>query len=137
MRRKTRFPLMAEINITPLTDVMLVLLIIFMVSSSFILQEKSLGLTLPKADGNVPASRSNALVLDIDRGGALFMDGKPATEDALKERLRVLKKHAPSPSILLRADESSRYQKFVSILEILSRADCGNISLAARPRGKR
>jgi biopolymer transport protein ExbD len=134
MKRRESFPLMAEINITPLTDVMLVLLIIFMVSSSFILQEKALNITLPRADGKTPPEGTKALILDLDRNGTVFLNGIRTTEAELDRTLRKLKKEPGFASIMLRADASSSYQKFISLMEILSRADCSNILLAAKPR---
>ncbi|MCU6454584.1 protein TolR [Sphingomonas sp. A2-49] len=120
----------ADINVTPLVDVMLVLLIIFMVTAPLL----TAGVPV-----NLPDSRAKALdqdarpvQLSIDAAGQLFLDDAPVTEAALPERLERLaasKAGGEPPQVFLRADRALDYGRVMRVMGELNRAGINRVSL--------
>ncbi|MFE8646485.1 ExbD/TolR family protein [Sphingomonas sp. NCPPB 2930] len=97
-----------SINTTPLVDVMLVLLIIFLITIPVVRQ--TVPMSLPKESSVVRETRPENVELSIDRGGALYWNGLPAPEgDALSQRLVALAAQRPQPQVQIRADEQVPY----------------------------
>ena len=133
-RPRRNYTFLSEINITPLTDVMLVLLIIFMATSTFIVSGQSLDLSLPSAEGRDIDSPDKIIVLEIKPDGAVYFDGIKLTKDELGAKLTAIKKSSgTNPPVLVRADKAARYQNFISVLEILSGKGFDSVSLAVEP----
>ncbi len=130
---------MAEINVTPLVDVMLVLLIIFMVTAPLL----TAGVPV-----NLPDSRAKALDQDqkpvtiaIDESGAAFVDDKPVADDQLAGALaRIAATRTPDgkpPQVLLRADKGLGYGKVMRVMGELNRAGLNRLALLSTPGEKR
>ena len=80
-------PVLADINVTPLVDVMLVLLIIFMIAAPMLHQ--GVEVALPRADAqNLPLRLQDPLVVSVDRGGRVYLKEKAVTLDTLVERVK-------------------------------------------------
>jgi biopolymer transport protein TolR len=121
---------MAEINVTPLVDVMLVLLIIFMVTAPLL----TAGVPV-----NLPDSRAKALDQDqkpvevsIDENGRIFVDKDQVSDDALPDRLQQIADQssaAKPPQIFLRADRSLDYGRVMVVMGELNRAGLNRVAL--------
>jgi biopolymer transport protein TolR len=120
---------MAEINVTPLVDVMLVLLIIFMVTAP---------LMVAGVPVNLPDSRAKALddpkkpiQISLDKSGKLFVDEEEVPMAALSERLSTLaaKNAGTAPQIYLRADRDLDYGRVMGVMGELSRAGLTKVAL--------
>jgi len=135
MRPRRKFHLLSEINITPLTDVMLVLLVIFMATSSFIVTGSALELNLPQAGGKPLETAQKTLIIEIDREGAVALQGQKLTLSALKTRLTEEK--PPSPPVVLKIDRNCPYRNFISLLDFLSARGFNRVSLAVEEKSVR
>lgn len=107
----------AEINITPLADVMLVLLIIFMITAP--LASHQIKVTLPKADPNSEEAKKTVPPLDlaVKKDGTMFLDDAAVTEAELRAKLLVQAQKSPQPPINIRADKTVRYKVIRGALE--------------------
>jgi biopolymer transport protein TolR len=113
-------PVLADINVTPLVDVMLVLLIIFMIAAPMLHQ--GVEVALPRADAtNLPMRVEDPLVVSIDRNGNVYLqESQVATED-LVERVSDQIKARGDESVFLKGDREVPYGKVIEVLDILHR----------------
>lgn len=105
---------MAEINTTPLVDVMLVLLVVFIVTAPLLTH--SVAVALPRASAEQHADRPEAIRLTLDTTGQLFWNDAPLALDALPERLRARVAVTPDVSVQLRADRDTRYDTVAQVM---------------------
>jgi biopolymer transport protein ExbD len=118
------------INITPMVDVLLVLLVIFMVTANFLKQE-SVNINLPKvnaADPNVAQSIQVALTRD----GKLLMEGIDTTEDALVRKLSQESKYRPNMRVTLSADERLAYGSIARVMGLIRQSGVTRIALSVK-----
>lgn len=107
------------INVTPLVDITLVLLIIFMVTARFI-SEPSLGVQLPKSSKTASAQPSdNRIFLTINSDHQIYLNNKAATRENLPQLIRDLLKEKPEMNLVLRADRSIPHGEVVEVLDIV------------------
>ena len=100
---------MSDINVTPLVDVMLVLLIIFIITIRVIIQQ--VPVQLPKATNLPTQTKPENITIAIDKDGDLFWNTqKLASTDELKQKLRVAAREEPQPEVHIRGDAAVRYQ---------------------------
>ncbi len=113
--------MVAEINITPFTDVILVLLVIFMITTP-LMSQSTLKVKLPEAKSAQPLENGNQTkaYVTIDNEGLLFLDGKIITRKELKENLGAIKKKNPEFGVILRADKAARFKDVVEVLDSLN-----------------
>lgn len=134
-RRKTS-TLLTEINVTPFVDVMLVLLVIFMVTTP--LMQSGINVSLPKEDaGSLDIRQENVVTVRGD--GAVFFNDKRVTLDELEDKLRSLAAAAPSADVFLRADKELSYGAVVSVMGVMKRAGVERLGMVTEipPRQKR
>ncbi|MCA9561638.1 MAG: biopolymer transporter ExbD [Myxococcales bacterium] len=105
------------INITPFVDVVLVLLIVFMVASSYIVKE-SIEVDLPKA-ATGGETLDTTLSLVVDAQGALFLNGEPTTEAAIAERCRAASKADENAQAIIAADKATPHGKVVRLIDLI------------------
>ena len=106
---------MAEINVTPLVDVMLVLLIIFMITAP--LMSHKIRIDLPQANPNVQQDNPpEPIDLAIKENGDLFWNDEPVTEAILQAQLRVAAQKNPQPELQIRADKPTQWQKIATVM---------------------
>lgn len=121
----------AEINVTPLVDVVLVLLLIFMVIAPSL--ERGPELTLPSAENTQKASTDeHRVIVGVASDGTLFVDGRPAKGSALEARLRAAAS-TPDINIYLQADKTIPYGRIRRALEHIRVAGATRISLEMSP----
>ena len=106
------------INVTPLVDVMLVLLIVFMVTSTYIVQQ-SIQVQLPKADTGENTPRTKNLAFVIDKAGTLYLDGKSIAIEQIAGRVQQLRSEDAKVQIqaLISADESTPHGQVVKLID--------------------
>lgn len=105
------------INITPFVDVVLVLLVVFMVASSYIVKE-SIEVDLPKA-ATGGETLDTTLSLVVDAQGALFLNGEPTTEAAIAERCQAAAKADENAQAIIAADKATPHGKVVRLIDLI------------------
>ena len=129
-RGRRRTP-MAEINVTPFVDVMLVLLIIFMVTAPLL--ASGVPVELPESRANALDQEPDQVTISIDREGFIYIDEGLVEEGALAEALANIDCGVPdAPLITLRADRVLDYGRVMAVMGELNRAGCNRISLVTQ-----
>ncbi|MBJ6123865.1 protein TolR [Microvirga splendida] len=121
---------LSEINVTPLVDVMLVLLIIFMVAAP--LMTVGVPVQLPKTAAPKVAQPKQPIVISIDEQGQPFLDKEPLAPDAIMPRLRQLASEDPDQVVLVRGDKAVQYGRIVEIMGKVNAAGFSKVSLIAQ-----
>ena len=111
---------MSAINITPLVDVMLVLVVIFILTAPLL--ATSIKLELPKADTAASTEASPSVSLVIDRAGQAYLDNRPVPLTELSQRLTRTAALQPDTEVQLRADENAPYGKVIEVLGVAQKA---------------
>lgn len=122
--------IVSEINMTPLIDIMLVLLIIFMVSSSAAI-ESGLDVTLPEAS-TVSEKPGDGLVISLDKAGALSVSGQKVEMKDLGAQIAQALKDKKTDTVLFEGDAQSQLSMAVEIMDIARNAGAKNFSIAAK-----
>ncbi len=124
---------MAEINTTPLVDVMLVLLVIFIITAPLLTH--AIKLDLPSAQAPVAAEKPQTITLSIDSQGKVYWNDAPLTDPAaLLGRLREAASKSPQPELHLRADQQVRYQHIAEVMSAAQQAGLAKIGFVTDPR---
>ncbi len=134
--RGSRRAPMAEINVTPLVDVMLVLLIIFMVTAPLLVT--GVPVELPESRANALDQKDEPVEIAIDKEGATFIDGTEVPPSELAARLEELaaSQDADNPrQIMLRGDTSISYGQMMGVMGELNRAGLNSVSLVTTGSG--
>jgi len=118
---------MAEINVTPLVDVMLVLLIIFMVTAPML--TAGVPIDLPDSRAEALSEESDQITVSLDAQGKVFLDDEELAPGELSERLAGLNKGAKPPLVTLRADRTLDYGRVAAVMGELNAAGFKSISL--------
>jgi len=127
-RRRGRTQPMAEINVTPFVDVMLVLLIIFMVAAP--LMTVGVPVELPKtAAGALPGDQEEPLTVTLTAAGEVQIMTTPVARDALVAKLRAIAAERNSDRVFLRADGSLPYQQVMQVMGALNAGGFSNVGL--------
>jgi biopolymer transport protein TolR len=125
LERASRAAPMSDINMTPLIDVMLVLLVIFIITAP--LMTSSLKLDLPKADTASPSSAPAFIALAIDAEGKLFFGDEAMTRELLAQRVTVAAKANPQLEVQLRADQKVPYGEVAALIAMIQKAGLNRI----------
>ena len=122
-------PPMSEINVTPMVDVMLVLVVIFIITAP--LMASSIRLDLPKAQGTQPADAPKFVTVVVDKAGQVFLNDKPVTPEQLAGQLGSAAKQNPETEVQLRADQGVPYGKVVEVMGAVHKAGLTRIGFVA------
>jgi biopolymer transport protein TolR len=127
--RRTRRSPMAEINVTPMVDVMLVLLIIFMVTAPLLVA--GVPVDLPDSKAGALDQEVEPVQISLDASGALFIDDVQVREEELPERLRLIAGTGGEggPRIFLRADRGLDYGRVMRVMGEIDRAGLRKVAL--------
>jgi len=125
LERASRPAPMSDINMTPLIDVMLVLLVIFIITAP--LMTSSLKLDLPKADSSTPTNAPKFITLAIDADGKLFFGDEALARDALAERVALAATGNPQLEVQLRADQKVPYGRVAELIAMIQKAGLSRI----------
>jgi biopolymer transport protein ExbD len=126
----------AEINITPLTDIFLVLLIIFMVTSSALVDsggQSGVKVNLPTGGARDITATQADLVVAILEDGRTVVGGRVLAEDALKETFAEAKARAPETTVIVQADQGVPHGKVVSVMELAKASGLAHLAIATKP----
>lgn len=124
----------AEINITPMVDVMLVLLIIFMVAAP--LMVAGVPLELPNTSAAKVSQSKKAMIVSMAADGNLFIREEQVTRDTLVPRLRTLKSLEGDTVVYVRADKKIPYGEVMDLLGRVGESGYGRVSLLSQPKPK-
>ena len=127
--RRSRRAAMAEINVTPLVDVMLVLLIIFMVTVT--LPAVGVPIELPESRANPVEETPSQVTISVDSEGRIFIENNPVAVGGLPDALAALDRDGGGrlPTIVLRGDRNLDYGRVMAVMGELGRAGFTSISL--------
>ena len=122
---------LAEINMIPLIDVMLVLLIIFMVTAPLLTH--AVKVELPRASSAPNQTKADHIQLAVDAAGQVLWNGEPVDDPVLGERLAAAARQSPQPEVQLRADRSTPYARVAQTLSTTARAGLSRIGFVTDP----
>ena len=128
---------MAEINVVPYIDVMLVLLIIFMITAPMLHQ--GIEVALPKSDApNMPTRADDPIVLSINRNGLVYVKDKPVHPTRLVEVLTPMLRGRTDETVFLKGDRDVPYGRVIEVLDLLHRSGIEKVGMVTeRPDGPR
>ncbi len=129
-RRKGRRGYMAEINVTPLVDVMLVLLIVFMVTAP--MMTKGLKIDLPRTTAKPMPQKLSPVIISVDREGRIFLNKVPVDVRALAVRLAELTRERKGRQVLLKADRRVPYGIVAQVMAACKEAGIADLGLVTR-----
>ncbi|MDE1920565.1 MAG: biopolymer transporter ExbD [Candidatus Omnitrophica bacterium] len=135
-RRQRNSQLIADINITPFTDVILVLLIIFMITTPFIYRS-SIKIALPKVSGNQrPLMRTKDIDVSITSAGEVYLNNErynlKLDLDLFKFKLRQLMKRYNNPALIIDGDRNVKYDYVVQVIDAASKVGIQHLVLATQ-----
>ena len=122
---------MSDINMTPLIDVMLVLVVIFILTAPLL--TSSLRLDLPASPAAQPQASVQSVQLALDRAGQVYLDDKPLALEAVKARLTQIALQNPLSEVQLWADASAPYGQVVTLMGVAQQAGLSRIGFVAKP----
>jgi biopolymer transport protein TolR len=124
-------PVLSEINVTPLVDIMLVLLIIFMVTAP--MMQRGIDVDLPAADAAMD-NQEERWVVTIDRQENLYLNDRPIHLRVLSDRLQLLKDNPVVEFVFLRADREVPYGRVMLVMDTLKKAGVRRVGMVTGPR---
>ncbi len=119
LRSRRGGALMGDINVTPMVDVVLVLLLVFMVTAP--MMSRGIDVQLPVANQpQIPPQ--DRITVSLNAEGRIYIGDRPVNVTLLEDRLRALTSGSPDPVVYLRADESLRYSEVIKVVDLIKRA---------------
>jgi biopolymer transport protein TolR len=128
-RRHGRYRPLAEINVTPMVDVMLVLLIIFMVTAP--LMTSGVSVDLPKTNAQPLNSDSAPLTVTIKADGAIFLQDQPVDVSDIVARLQAIAQNNPERRIFVRGDKDLAYGRIMEVMGTITQGGFTKVALLA------
>lgn len=123
-----------SINITPLVDVLMVVLVMFILTATA--QVAGIQVDLPKASSSVSLSQPKTKAISINDAGQVFLDAYPVTITELEDRLRTEKALNPDFPLIVRGDAAVQYQKVVEVLDLLRQLELSQVGLVTGKPGQ-
>lgn len=120
---------MGEINVTPFVDVMLVLLVVFMITSPMV---SGISIDLPEATTSPLATQDEPLSISIDKNGQIYILETPIQKDELVAKLRAVAKH--DTRIIINGDQDALYGKIIDVMAEINAAGFNKVALITRTR---
>ena len=122
------------LSLTPLIDVVFLLLIFFLVTSEFEEEESRLDIVLPTATSAVPMTgQPQEVVIDVDREGVIYLRGRETSLEELESMLKAAADRNPGKqSAIIRADRETAFQPVVSVMDVCNRSDVSDYSVTTK-----
>lgn len=124
-----------EINITPLTDIFLVLLIIMMVVAPTF-QSMDNAISVPEINSGIAIEQKNATI-SITKDGQMYLNGTPVTEEQLTSELTALKETLEKPEVVVKADEKVKSSEIMKVMNAAQDAEYKKLIVAGEPLSKK
>jgi biopolymer transport protein TolR len=121
----------SQINVTPLVDVMLVLLVIFMVTAPII--QQGVQINLPQAKAAAIGGSEDPLVVSIAKNGKIYLNDNSMDLDELSEKLRAIRNIKADKEVYLRADQDVRYGIVMKTIAAIKQAGIEKLGMVTRP----
>jgi biopolymer transport protein TolR len=131
LERTARAQPMSDINMTPLIDVMLVLLVIFMITAP--LMTSSLKLDLPQTDAAQPSDAPQFIAVALDRDGHYFFGDQAVDADTFAARVGAAARRNPQTEVQLRADRGVAYGRVAELIGVVQKAGLSRIGFVTEP----
>jgi biopolymer transport protein ExbD len=126
-----------QLILTPVIDIMFLLLIFFMVGTQFTDDERHTAIKLPTASETLSVtSLPDPATVNVTSNGEVYLDGDPVGLSDLERRLAEMRQNYPGQAVLIRGDGAGDYQNIVDVLAAVKRAGVTGVSLASLPRPK-
>lgn len=122
---------MADINVTPMVDVMLVLLVIFIIAAP--MMTPAIRLDLPQAAAKASQQQAESLQIAIDAAGVIYLQGIATDLATLESRFRQAASQQPQPDLQLRADKSTRYEMIAQLMALAQAQGLNKIAFVMEP----
>ena len=121
----------SDINVTPLVDVMLVLLVIFMVTAPIL--QQGVAIDLPKVAGAPLAGEEEQLVVNVNKAGQVFLNDTPIALDALTAKLAAIRAARPDRQVFVRADQTVSYGLVMKAMGAVRESGLTKVGLVTEP----
>ena len=134
MTKFKRSSVASTLSLTPLIDVVFLLLIFFLVTSEFEEEERRLDIVLPSATSAVPmTSKPREVVVDVDSQGLIYLHGQRTSLDELSRLLRIAVESNPTnQTVVIRADRETAFQPVVSVMDVCNRTGVSDYSVTTQ-----
>jgi biopolymer transport protein ExbD len=123
---------MSEMNTTPLVDVMLVLLVIFIITAPLLTH--AVKIDLPQASSQPLAEQPEVISIAIDSAGTLYWNDEPVEKTYLQAKLEAASRASPQPELQIRADKETRYQLLAEIMADAQNAGISKLGFLSEPK---
>ena len=123
-------PALSDINVTPLVDVVLVLLIIFMVTAP--MMSRGIDVRLPRTAAGSDATEDR-LVVTVDRDGTIYLNDRPVNAQLLTDRLKSEMQRTGSDFVFLRADQEVPYGRVMTVMDQIKKSGADKVGMVTRP----
>jgi biopolymer transport protein TolR len=134
-RRSKRFTLNADINITNLMDVMMVLLVVFMVAAP--LMTSGIALDLPKVGGKNLTGEDTSINISVDKEGYYYIGQTEVPSDKIVDKLKAIKSENDDISITISGDSGAQYGRIIGLMALLKDAGFEKVGLKTEPKVNR
>jgi biopolymer transport protein ExbD len=122
---------MSDINVTPMVDVMLVLLVIFIIAAPLL--NHAVKLDLPKANAEILVKQANMVSISFAADGKVYWDAEPLDLKGVEERLALAAKISNQPEIVLRADKDTRFESIAKVMASAQTLGLTKVGFATSP----
>jgi biopolymer transport protein ExbD len=120
-------------NLTPLIDMVFLLLVFFLASTTFLKEEVELDLTLPEATTGQPAKESHLMVIHIGKDGAVTVDGRAVTAEGLRQKLVAAAARHKDQEVLIKGDTRVEFGTVAKVFDACLAAKLTAVSIGAQP----
>ncbi len=134
LRERKRADFLVEM--TPLVDVVFLMLIFFMVSTSFTVSN-SLKLELPTSKATAQDTQAKEVLISIDASGQLYVQEEAVADGDLRKRILNVSKGDPNMRVVLRADADTRHKRVVYVMDTIRELGMGKLAIATMPLGEK
>jgi biopolymer transport protein ExbD/biopolymer transport protein TolR len=136
LNKRKRFDAAPEINVTPLVDVVLVLLIIFMVIAPTLEQGERVEVPGVVQPDKEPKGKLDPITVTVARSGTVYLEKAPTTTEALVAQLQTIHSQTPDRRVVLKGDGLVEYQKIRDVFSLVQSTGFGGVALQVQARGE-